>query len=511
MTVHTAMANATPSFLDDQVAAGRGDRPAVVTPVGETTYSELLALVCRTGHALRGLGVEPGQRVALLLPDGLAWAVTFFGALRIGAVAVPLNTRLGGTAWTAMLADSGARVLVADPSLLGDLAPKLGDVPHLAHVVVADGDAPESLEALQARAPSTLSAEPVNDDAMAFWLYTSGTTGGPKAAIHVHRDLLACRYYGIDVLGATSSDRVLATSKLFFAYALGNALLIPLFVGARTVLEPRWAEPDAVAHTVRTFRPTVFFSVPTFYARMLRAELPPDTFRSVRACVSAGERLPADLYDAWRARFGVEILDGLGATETIFMVLANRPGASRAGSAGTLVPGSEACLLDADGRPVPDGTPGVLHVRTPSASIGYWNHPDHTRRAFADGWFRTGDLLTRDADGFYHHQGRADEAFKVAGQWVAPADVERVLLAHPAVAEAAVVGAAEAGGLVKPFAFVVAKGAHDERLTAELAALAADRLAPHQRPRRIMAVDELPRTATGKLQRFVLKEMVERA
>jgi benzoate-CoA ligase family protein len=379
-------------------------------------------------------------------------------------------------------------------------------------VIVAADDAPTGLEALGAAAPSVLVPEPVDGDAMAFWLYTSGTTGGPKAAIHRHRDLLACRHYGIDVLGATATDRVLATSKLFFAYALGNALLIPLFVGARTFLDPRWAEPDAVARTVMTFRPTLLFSIPTFYARLLRAELPRDTFRSVRACVSAGERLPTEVYEAWRARFGVEILDGLGATETIFMVLANRPGASRAGSAGMVVPGTEARLLDADGRPVPDGTPGVLHVCTPSASPGYWNQADHTRRAFADGWFRTGDLLTRDADGFYHHRGRADDVFKVAGQWVAPADVERVLLAHPAVAEAAVVGAAETGGLVKPFAFVVAKtGERAERLTDELAALVAAELPPHQRPRRIALVDELPRTATGKVQRFVLRDRVERA
>ena len=504
------MSNATPSFLDDHVAAGAGARPAIVTAAGETTYDELLTLVCRTGHALRALGVEPGQRVALLLSDGLAWAATFFGALRIGAVAVPLNTRLGGAAWAAMLADSDARVLVADSSLLGDLAPKLGDLPHLVHVIVADGDAPTSLAALAADAPSTLVPEPVDGAAMAFWLYTSGTTGGPKAAIHRHRDLLACRHYGIDVLDATATDRILATSKLFFAYALGNALLIPLFVGARTFLEPRWAEPDAVARTVTTFRPTLLISIPTFYARLLRAELPRDTFRSIRACVSAGERLPADVYEAWRARFGVEILDGLGATETIFMVVANRPGASRAGSAGVVVPGTEARLLDADGRPVPDDSPGVLHVRTPSASPGYWNHPEHTRRAFADGWFRTGDLLTRDAEGFYHHLGRADDVFKVAGQWVVPADVERVLLAHPAVAEVAVVGAAEAGGLVKPFAFVVAKtGERGEQLTDELAVLIAAELPPHQRPRRIAVVDELPRTATGKVQRFVLKQLIE--
>jgi len=506
------MANAVPAFLDDHVAAGGGARPAIVTADGTTTYGELRALACRTGNALRGLGVEHEQRVALLLPDGLAWAATFFGTLRIGAVAVPLNTRLAASDWAAMLADSRARVLIADATLLSDLTPRLGDLPDLASVIVAGGGDATSLEARQARAPDALPAEPVRGDDMAFWLYTSGTTGGAKAAIHAHRDLLACRHYGIDVLGATDADRTLATSKLFFAYALGNALFLPLFVGGRTYLDPRWAEPDAVARTVMSFRPTLFFSVPTFYARMLRAELPADTFRSARACVSAGERLPAEVYEAWRARFGVEILDGLGATETIFMVLSNRPGASRAGSAGVAVPGTEVLLLDADGGAVPDGAQGVLHVRTPSASSGYWNHPEATRRAFAGEWFRTGDLLTRDADGFYYHQARADDVFKVAGQWVTPADVERVLLEHPGVAEAAVVGAAESGGLVKPFAFVVAKnGARGERLADELTALAAQRLPPHQRPRRIALVDELPRTATGKLQRFVLRDRVERA
>src|SRR5262249_15537046 len=316
------------------------------------------------------------------------------------------------------------------------------------------------------------------DGVLALHVWNDGRAQG---AIHRHRDLVACRHYGIDVLGATETDRTLATSKLFFAYALGNALLIPLFVGARTFLEPRWAEPDAVARTVTEFRPTLLFSVPTFYARMLRAELPRDTFRSVRACVSAGEHLPADVYDAWRERFDIEILDGLGATETIFMILANRPGTSRAGSTGKVVPGTAARLLDTEGRPVPDGTPGVLHVRTPSASPGYWNHPDHTRRTFRDGWFRTGDLLTRDAEGFYYHRGRADDVFKVAGQWVAPADVERVLLAHAGVVEAAVVGAAEAGRPRKAVRFRGREDRHPRRAF-DRGARSADRRAPGAAP-----------------------------
>jgi benzoate-CoA ligase family protein len=505
------MANAVTAFLDEHVAVGEGERPAIVTPSGTVTYAQLLELVNRTGHALAAAGVEVEQRVAMLLPDGVAWAAVFFGALRIGAVAVPLNTRLAPETAAAMLRDSRARVLVADAALAKPLRPWLGDLPHLRLVIESGADAPSpSLEERQAGARVDLIPEPMSGDDMAFWLYTSGTTGGPKAAIHLHRDLAECRHYGLDVLGAGAGDRMLASSKLFFAYALGNALLIPLFVGARTFLDPRWAEPATVLDTVRAFRPTLLFSVPTFYARLLRAEAPCDLFESVRACVSAGERLPAELYDAWRKRFGVEILDGLGATETIFMVLSNRPGESRAGVTGRPVPGTEARLLAADGAEVPDGTPGVLHVRTPSASPAYWSRLDQSRRTFVGDWFRTGDVMVRDPDGAFRHLGREDDLFKVAGMWVAPGEVESVLLSHPGVADAAVVGAEDAGGLVKPFAFVVAgDSARPDGLVAELTALASERLPAHQRPRRITVLDALPRTATGKLQRFALRARAE--
>jgi benzoate-CoA ligase family protein len=505
------MADTAAAFLDQHVAIGEGERPAIVTPSGATSYARLLELVNRTGHVLRDAGAGIEHRVALWLPDGVAWAAVFFGALRIGAIAVPMSTRLAPAVCAELLRDSRARVLVADPALARALEPWLPDLPHLRAIIEAgDGAAAPSLEKRQAAARIDLKPEPVIGDDMAVWLYTSGTTGGAKAAIHLHRDLLEGRHYGIDVLGAGAADRVLATSKLFFAYALGNALLIPLFVGARTFLDARWAEPATVVESVRAFRPTLFFSVPTFYARLLQAAVPRDTFRSVRACVSAGERLPPEVYTAWRERFGVEILDGLGATETIFMVLSNRPGQSRAGATGTPVPGTAVKLLDAEGREVADDEPGVLHVRTPSASPAYWNRVDRSRSTFLGEWLRTGDVLTRDGGGFYHHLGREDDLFKVAGQWVTPGDVESVLASHPAVAEAAVVGARDAGGLVKPFAFVVAQnGVAPERLVAELSALATERLATHQRPRHIAIVDALPRTATGKLQRFVLKARVE--
>ncbi len=489
------MPNAVTALLDDHVAAGDGARTVIVTPSGHASYADLLARACRFGHTLRALGVEPEHRVAILLPDGVAWAAAFLGAIRIGAVAVPLNTRLAPDRWAAMLADSRARVVVADDATVAALAPYLPALPRL-HPITPDA---------AQTSPAELAAEPASDDDMAFWLYTSGTTGPPRAAVHLHRDLLAGGGYGEGVLGATRDDRVFSTSKLFFAYALGNALLIPLALGARTFLHPAWAEPAAVAEVMAAFAPTLLFSVPTFYARLVRADLPADAFRCLRLAVSAGERLPIEVYAAWRERFGVEILDGLGATETIFMVLSNRPGRVRPGSVGTPVPGTEARLLDAAGREVPDGVEGVLHLRTPSLSPWYWRRVAESRRAFVGDWFRTGDVCVRDADGSFHHLGREDDLFKVAGLWVSPADVENALLGHPAVADVGVVGLPAPDGLVKPVAFVVPRG-DGAALPDALRELAGRTLSPHERPREIRLVDELPRTATGKLQRFLLRE-----
>jgi benzoate-CoA ligase family protein len=491
------VANAVCALLDDRIADGDGARTAIVTPSGVATYADLLALAARFGHALHARGVEPEHRVAILLPDGLAWAGAFLGALRIGAVAVPLNTRLGPERWAAMLDDSRARLLVTDATRATALAPLRAALPWLHGVLTP----PEVSDA-----PTVLAPEPVGDEDMAFWLYTSGTTGAPKAAVHLHRDCLAGGGYADGVLGVSSGDRIFSTSALFFAYALGNALLIPLARRARSWLDSAWADPAMVAHVLATFAPTLFFSVPTLYARLLRAELPPDSFRPVRLAISAGERLPAEIAIAWRERFGVEILDGIGATETIFMVLSNRPGQSRPGSTGTPVPGTEARLLDADGHEVPDGTEGVLHVRTPSASPFYWRRGAESRRVFVGEWFRTGDVYVRDADGFFQHRGREDDLFKVAGMWVSPADVEGTLLGHPGVADAGVVGAASADGLVKAFAFVVPRAGAAGSLAAELRDRCARELQPHQRPREVLLVDELPRTATGKLQRFVLRD-----
>jgi benzoate-CoA ligase family protein len=495
--------NAASFFVDDPVDEGCGDRTALVTPRERLSYRELRDLSDRAAAGLRTLGVEPERRVALLLPDGPAFAASFFGAVKLGAVAVPLNTRLAGGELRAVLADCRPDVVVADP-----------DLARAATGILAElgGGRVVGFAELTAGAPSArLAPEPAGPEAMAFWLYTSGTTGAPKAAVHCHRTLLSWHHYGRGVLGVGRDDRVLATSRLFFAYALGNALLIPLAARASAYFHSAWPDPAATAAAVAAYRPTLFFSVPTFYARLLRAELSSDAFGSARLCVSAGERLPTEIYEAWRRRFGVELLDGIGATETVFMALSNRPGQSRPGSSGGPVPGVEARLLDAAGGVIDGAGEGVLWVRTASAARGYWEQPEASRRRFVQGWFCMGDVYARDADGFYYHRGREDDFFKVAGQWVAPAQVESALLRHPGVAEAGVVGAAEAGGLVKPFAFVVPRepGSSEPRLRAELLRLLDEALRPHERPRDVRIVDQLPRTATGKLQRFRLRAFVQ--
>ena len=497
------MDNAAALFVDAPVEEGLGDRTALITSTGALSYASLQRLTDRAALALRARGVEHEHRVGLLLADGPGWAATFFGALKLGAVAVPINTRLTPADLGVVLADCRPRVLVADRGVLEGAGV---DALALGARAVVDFDA------LVADAAPTgpLLPESVGADAMAFWLYTSGTTGRPKAAVHCHRTLPAGRHFA-ELLGVSAADRVFATSKLFFAYALGNALLIPLHARARTYLHPGWPDLAEVARVMGEFAPTLFFSVPTVYARLLRSDLPADTFRSARLCVSAGERLSADLYEAWRARFGVELLDGIGATETVFMVLSNRPGQSRAGTSGLPVPGTEARLLDPEGHPVADGEEGVLWVRTPSQAAQYYQRLDHSRRTFVGEWFRTGDVYRCDPDGYHVHCGREDDFFKVAGQWVAPAEVESVLLRHPGVLDGGVVGAPEAGGLIKPFAFVVPRdpAGSPEALEADVRGYLEVSLAPHQRPRAIRVVSELPRTATGKLQRFRLRELAD--
>src|SRR2546427_2132050 len=499
------------AFIGRHVDSGSGSAVAIRTPERSISYGDLRALVNRTGNALRALGLQPEQRVAMAVADGIEFAAIFFGAISIGAVAVPLSTRLTASEYRTVLRDSRAKAIVSEAAIAPILDEIRDDLPHLGATLVVGGDHAgwQRFEALVAAESSGLREEPMSLDDMAFWLYTSGTTGQPKAAVHARRTLFACRQYGVEVLGASKETRVLATSKLFFAYALSTALLIPLYVGGQTFLHPSWPDVSTTVATIREFQPTLFFSVPTFYARLLRADLPPDTFASVKLCVSAGECLPEEIYNSFERRFGVPILDGIGATEAIFIFISNRPDRRRPGSSGVEVPGTDARISSPDGAEVAPGEPGVLWVRSPSAALGYWNRVDLTRRVFNGDWYRTGDVFSKDVEGFYHHLGREDDYFKVAGLWVSPAALERAALQHPDVAGAGAIGTEDEQARVQPVLFVVAKdpGAVAPTFLTELDALIAANVAPHQRPRRIVLVPELPRTATGKLQRFKLQEI----
>jgi len=507
--------NASEWLLDRRVEAGDGDRVAVECGGERITYADLAGRVARTAAALAGLGVRPEERVPLVLEDGPDFVAAFLGALRLGAVPVPLSTMLTGPELAFQCSDARARVAVASAAL----APTVGEMAGLASeeltdLVVAGDGAVETpagtrrhrLAELLAGAGASTTAYPTWPDSPAFWLYTSGTTGRPKAAMHRHADLpFTAETYGRQVLGITPDDRCYSVAKLFFAYGLGNSLTFPLSVGATTVLDPARPTPQGVAAAVRGARPTLFFAVPTFYAALLAAELPPDTFASVRLAVSAGEPLPAWLYHRFSDRFGVEILDGIGTTETLHIFISNRPGDIRPGTSGQVVPGYQARLVDDEGAPVPPGENGHLLVSGESVATGYWCRTAVSRRTFQGEWLRTGDVYTCTEDGLFTYAGRSDDMIKAGGIWVSPAEVEATLVQHDDVLEAAVVARRSADGVPEPAAYVVLLPGRTPKAD-ELVDFCRERLASFKRPRQVLFVDELPKTATGKIQRFKLRD-----
>lgn len=501
--------NMVTPLLDRHVAEGRGDRPALRLLDAELSYAELQALANRAGNALRAAGVEPEQRVGLLLHDGPEFVATFLGAMKIGAVPVPFNTLAPPSDLAYYLADSRARALVADAGLVGT-ALAAPDTPLLRQVLVV-GEPPEHplaasfAEAVAAASPD-LDAFPTGIDEPCYWLYSSGTTGRPKGVVHLHADMLpVVTPYAQEVVGITPEDSTYSVAKLFFSYGLVNSLFLPLLAGASVVLTPRRPEPTHVLELVEQLRPTLFFSVPTSYGQLCaalqgRADRP---FASVRLGVSAGEPLPPTLYRRWTELTGIEVLDGLGSTEVGYIYCSNLPGQVRPGSSGVPIGDHQMRLVDEDGQ---ERTEGELWVRAESTALHYWNQRARTKETFQGEWLRTNDRYQRDGDGFYWYQGRMNDVFKVSGQWVSPMEVEDCLLTHPAVVEAAVVGAADAEGLLKPKAYVVLRpGATAD--SAELQALTKQRLAPHKYPRWVVFLDELPKTASGKIQRYRLREL----
>ena len=505
--------NASADFIDCHLAAGRGDKIAVIDDHGPTSYRELAERVNRAGNMLRSLGVRAEDRVLLLLLDSAAFPALFFGAIKLGAVPVPLNTLLTVDDYGFVLRDSRARLLVVSAPLYEKVAPLLAEASSLEQVVVdgAGADGRPLLADLMAAASPQLATAPTVADDVGFWLYTSGSTGQPKAAVHLQSDMIyAAELFGLPVLGLREDDVMFSAAKLFFAYGLGNAMYFPFRVGATALLMAERPTPQSVIKRLVDGRPTLFFGVPTLYAALLAdPSLPSKGVHHLRACVSAGEALPAGISERWRAHVGVDILDGIGTTEMTHMFISNRPGDLRYGTSGKPVPGYEVRLVGDDGAEVKAGEIGDLYVRGPTSAIMYWNKRANSLESFHGRWTKTGDKYAVDADGYYVYQGRSDDMLKVGGIFVSPFEVETALTSHEAVLEAAVVGHADEAGLIKPKAFVVLKGgrAGSDELSDALKAHVKSRLAHYKFPRWIEFLGELPKTATGKIQRFKLRAM----
>ena len=504
--------NAAAEFIDGNILAGRGPHTAVVDAATgrELAYDAIHENVNRMGHALRRLGVRPEERVMILLPDCPEFIYAFFGTIKIGAVAVPVNTLLTPADYEYLLGDSRARVLIVHERLRERVAAFASGVGapsrYVEHIVTVN----EDFEMLLKYEPHRLVAEDMSPDAAAFWLYSSGTTGFPKGAVHLQHDMHCCaESFGRGILGITARDRTFSVAKLFFAYGLGNALYFPFSVGASTVLFADKPDARRVFEVVQRHRPSLFYAVPTAYSAML-AEMDAGTpfdFSSVRLCSSAGEPLAPSLYERWLARTGIEILDGIGSTEMLHTFIANRPGRVRVGSSGELVPGYDARIVDTEGRDVADGEVGDLLIKGESSCSCYWNKQEQTGRTIIGEWLRTGDKYIRDGDGYFWYQGRSDDMLKCGGYWVSPTEVESAIVTHPAVLECAVVGCEDENRLVKPMAFVVLRNGQvaSSDLAAALKAHVKSRLAAYKYPRRIEFVPELPKTATGKIQRYKLR------
>ncbi len=506
--------NAAAWFVDRHVQDGRATRVALRCEGRSVTYGEVHASVNRAGNALHSLGVRMEDRVVLLLLDGPEFVSSFFGAMKIGAVPIPTNTLLTPRDYEYILNDSRAEMAIVSEPLVAAIAEVRPRLEYLKHVVVVGRAAPGhvNFEELVSGASADLAPAGTTPDDVAFWLYTSGTTGTPKAAVHLHHDMVVCcEGFGRHVLEIRPDDRSFSVAKLFFAYGLGNALYFPFGVGAEAVLYPGRPEPRKVLEIITQERPTLFFAVPTAYAAMLQVPYAERLYdlRSIRRCLSAGEPLPKAIYERWREKFGLEILDGLGSTEMCHTFIANRQGRVRPGSSGTLVPGYDAKIVNEEGREVPAGEVGNLLVTGDSACACYWNQHERTTQTITGEWVRTGDKYSRDADGYFWYAGRSDDMIKAGGMWVSPAEVESALAEHEAVVEAGVVGALDQDQLSKPLAFVVlARGlAPTPALEQELKSFVKERLAPYKYPRWIVFVPELPKTATGKIQRFKLRQL----
>ena len=508
--------NVAAHFVDRHIAEGRGDRIAYECGDERVSYRQLFERVNRAGNALKKLGVRPEERVGLLLLDTPEFPYCFFGAIKIGAVPIPINTLLKPSEYEYILNDSRVRVLIVSEALL----------PQIQAIDAQKTPLPEDDCCLWQRAGGygittaasrwqsspELEAETTTKDDAAFWLYSSGSTGFPKGCVHLHHDMVVCaELYAKNILKITENDRFFSVAKLFFAYGLGNGLYFSLSVGATSILWPGSPSPPNIFSVIEKHKPTLFFSVPSNYSTLLsyQREGGPDfDLSSVRYAVSAGEALAATLFHRFKERFNVEILDAIGSTEALHMFIANRPGAVRPGSSGQIMPGYEARIVDENGNDLPDGEVGSLLIKGDSVCAYYWNQHEKTKDTIQGHWIRTGDKYYRDPDGYYWYVGRNDDMMKVKGMWVSPIEIENVLMEHPMVQEAAAIGNADGNNLVKPAAYVVLKqGASNIPQTIEeIRQHVLNRLASYKCPQVFQVVPELPKTATGKIQRYKLRQ-----
>jgi benzoate-CoA ligase family protein len=496
-------------LLDRNVEAGRGHKPAYIAADGTLTYDALRRQVNRAGHYLRELGVRREDRVLLVLDDTTPFPIFFLGAMRIGAVPVPVSPLDKNENYRHYAEDSYAAVAVCDQNLV----PRLREAMAGLEVRFVARNAPDpdvlDLDAGLAAQSDELDAFPAHRDDMAFWLYSSGSTGKPKGVVHLQHDIgLTCEHFAGEVLGLREDDVVLSTTKLFHAYGLGNGLSFPLWFGATTVLNQGPTKPERILERLRANRPTVFCSVPALYGAIVRHPDADGALDSVRLCVSAAEALPPQTFDRWEERFGLEIVDGIGSTEMLHIFCSNRPGEVVRGTCGFPVPGYDLRLTGEDGSVLEGPAIGALEVRGDSCAAFYWHQHEKSKSSMRGDWFETGDRFERRPDGAYAFVGRNDEMLKVGGLWASPVDMENVLLSHPAVLAAGVVGVnIEDQSRIAAFVEREPSDTSDEELAEQLREICKARLRRYEYPHVVHVMDALPRTANGKVQRFKLRDL----
>jgi benzoate-CoA ligase family protein len=498
--------NVAPSFIDRHLEEGRADKIIIRSVTGQTvTYGGLAENVNRAGNALLGLGIAGGERLLMMVKDSPEFFYAFWGAIKAGIIPVPINTLLKAKDYKFMIEDSGCAGLLYSPEFSSEVEPALENASRKPdHALLTD-----KLTELMAAAPDSLKAAPARADDDCFWLYSSGTTGTPKGAVHAHKDMVeTSEHYAANVLALKEDDVCFSAAKLFFAYGMGNGMTFPLWLGASCILLPGPPTPDGIFDVIEKFKPSVYFGVPTLYAAQLRMlETQSPDLSSLRACVSAGEALPADIFRRWQEKTGTIILDGIGSTEALHIFISNVLNDYKPGTSGRVVPGYEAKIIDEDLNETAVGESGRLLIRGGSTAGYYWNNPDKTAQTMVSGWLDTGDTYILDENGYYHYCGRNDDMLKVGGIWCSPFEIEAKLIEHPKVLEAAVVGRPDDDNLVKPEAFVVLNDPADagEQTTDELREHCKEGLAKYKYPRWFNFIEDLPKTATGKIQRFKLR------